>query len=449
MSSTRFATMSDIACATESPPALDALYRRINLRIITMLMIAYMLDCVDRLNIGFAQRQISERIGFSPADYGFAAGIFFIGYVLFEIPSNLLLPKIGARRTFARIMVLWGLTSACMGLIHERHMFYLMRFFLGVFEAGFAPAAMYYLTVWYPRDRMATALSLQQTAAPVAGVLAGPLSGFLVQGMDHVGGLDGWRWMFFLEGIPSVLMGFAVYFLLPENPSEAKWLTATEQRIVQDNAAVLGSTHKGFGAVLCDVRIYLLSFAYFCVICGIYTISFWLPTVLHQAATLNDLQVGLLSAIPYICATATLLIWGQKSDRAQERRWHSAGPAFLGAVGLVGVILFSSNLIMAVIALSLTAMAIYSAYLVFLAVPSDILKGPGAAGGYALINSIGLLGGFLSPMIIGQTTRMTGNVTCGLAVMAGIVAVGGVVLLRTVPRGKVAPIDPCTPDQFR
>lgn len=446
MSSARFATMSDIPVSAESPSVHDEIYRRINLRVVTILMVAYMLDCLDRLNIGFAQHQISERIGLSPADYGFAAGIFFIGYVLFEIPTSLLLPKTGARRTFARIMVLWGLTSASMGLIHERHMFYIMRFMLGVFEAGFAPVAMYYLTIWYPRERMATAISLQQIAAPVAGILAGPLSGLLVQGMDHVGGLDGWRWMFFLEGAPSVLMGFAVYFILPDRPSEAKWLTPAEQRIVQDNASTVGSTHTGFGAVLRDRRIYLLSFAYFCVICGIYTISFWLPAVLRRASTLSDLQVGLLAAIPYICATGALLTWGRLSDRARERRWHSAGPALLGALGLVIVILSPGNLIMALIALSVTAAALYSAYLVFLSVPSDILKGPGAVGGYALINSIGLLGGFLSPIIIGQTTQMTGSVTVGLACMAGIVATGGIVLLMTIPRGQIISLDMRPPE---
>lgn len=188
MSSARFATMSDIPVSAESPSVPDEIYRRINLRVVTILMVAYMLDCLDRLNIGFAQHQISERIGLSPADYGFAAGIFFIGYVLFEIPTSLLLPRTGARRTFARIMVLWGLTSASMGLIHERHMFYIMRFMLGVFEAGFAPVAMYYLTIWYPRKRMATAISLQQIAAPVAGILAGPFRDCLCRAWIMWGG---------------------------------------------------------------------------------------------------------------------------------------------------------------------------------------------------------------------------------------------------------------------
>ncbi|GBQ91636.1 major facilitator superfamily transporter [Acetobacter nitrogenifigens DSM 23921 = NBRC 105050] len=447
MTAVRTSTLSDSLGAGTLPTAtLDALYRRIDLRVVTILAVSYLLDCIDRLNIGFAQHQISERIGLTPQDYGFAAGIFFIGYVLFEIPSNLLLPKVGARRTFFRIMVLWGLTSASMGLITNRNAFYVMRFLLGVFEAGFAPAAMYYLASWYPRERMATAISIQQIAAPMSGVIAGPVSGMLVQNMDHVAGVDGWRWMFFLEGLPSIIMGFVVFATLPDKPSEARWLTPAEARIVEENASSTGSSHHGFSAVLRDKMIYILSLGYFCVICGLYTISFWLPTVLRQSGATSDLQIGFLAAIPFFCGTVAILTWGRRSDRLQERRWHGAIPALLAAVGLASIVATTGSLVGAVIALSVTAMCLYSTYLVFLSVPSDLLKGPGAAGGYALINSIGLLGGFCSPIIIGHVTQITGNVNAGLLTMSGIVALGGLIFIFAIPGGRATPAGTMPPE---
>lgn len=419
--------------------ALDRLYRRVDRRVVAVLAIAYLLDCIDRMNIGFAQHQIAQRIGLSTADYGVAAGIFFIGYVLFEIPSNLLLPRVGARRTFFRIMVLWGLASAAMGLLHDRYGFYVMRFLLGVFEAGFAPACMYYLTLWYPRDRMATVVSVQQTAGPLSGAISGPLSGFLLQAMDHVGGLDGWRWMFVLEGLPSVLMGVIVLAVLCDRPADARWLSPAERAVLTARAATAGASHAGFRAVLRDRAVYVLSLAYFCLICGLYTINFWLPAIIRRAGVQSDLRVGLLSAMPYLVATGGILLWGCRSDRARERRWHSAIPAFVGAAGLLLVIAAGHHLWGALAALSATAAALYAAYVIFLSVPSDLLKGPGAAGGYALINSLGLLGGFLSPMIIGQLARLTGSLDGGLACMSLIVALGGVVLCLAVPPGRRAP----------
>jgi len=418
----------------------DTLYRRIDLRIVTLLLLAYLLDCIDRTNISFAQHQIAQRIGLSVRDYGFAAAIFFFGYVLFEIPSNLMLPHVGARRTFGRIMVLWGLTTAAMGMIHDRYIFYVMRFLLGVFEAGFAPAMLYYLAIWYPRERMSTVLSLQQLAVPFSGILTGLLSGFILQGMDHVAGLDGWRWMFVLEGLPSALLGLAMFRLLPDSPAHARWLTPDEAQWVQDRASSsMPSSHAHFGSVLRDRQIYLLAIGYFCVLCGMYTLGFWLPTLLRRAGAQNDILIGLLSAIPYCCATLALLAWGRRSDRHQERRWHCTIPAALGGLGLAGCAFAGDNMLLALAALSFTASSIYCAYLIFLSVPSDIFKGEGSVGGYALINSLGLTGGFVSPMIIGWTTQLTGTVVVGMLCMSTIMLFGAVMLATFVPGGQRPP----------
>ncbi|GAA4501091.1 MFS transporter [Gluconacetobacter tumulicola] len=435
----------DLPLATPQS-SLNALYRRIDLRVATLLAVSYLLDTMDRLNIGFAQRQISERIGLTPQDYGFAAGIFFVGYVLCEIPSNLLLPKVGARRTFFRIMVLWGLTSACMGLISSRYAFYVLRFLLGVFEAGFAPAAMYYMTSWYPPGRMATAISIQQIAAPLSGVVAGPLSGMLLQGMDHVGGLDGWRWMFVIEGLPTILMAFVVLIFLPDRPADARWLTPAERRIVENNASSVGASHHGFASVLRDPILYVLATGYFCIIAGIYTLSFWAPSVLRQAGAHGDLQVGLLTAIPFFCGGAAIVGWGRRSDRRGERRWHCAGPTLLAAAGLAAIATTGGSLPATMLALSVTAMCLYSAYLIFLSVPSQFLRGPGAVGGYALINSIALMGGFFSPILIGRVTQLTGNVNAGVLCMSVVVALGGVILMFAIPKGRLANTDQMPPE---
>ncbi|RFD21488.1 MFS transporter [Komagataeibacter melaceti] len=417
---------------------LKRLYQKVDMRIVSILMLAYLLDSIDRMNIGFARQQISERMSLTSADYGTAAGIFFIGYVLFEIPSNLILPRVGARRTFARIMVLWGLTSACMGFLHDRNMFYILRFMLGLFEAGFAPACMFYLARWYPPTRVATAVSVQQTAAPLAGVISGPMSGWIISSMDHVGGLDGWRWMFFIEGVPSILMGIAVYFLLPDRMEDAKWLNDSERALLKTQYVDVPTAvnYGSFRQVMADPKIYVMSMAYFCLICGIYTVNFWLPNIIHNTGVKSEMQTGMLAAIPYIFCTIAIIVWARKSDQARERRWHSVVPAASGALALLAIPFLHNNLPLSLAMMSITISVVYSAYIIFWSVPCEMLKGRGAAGGFALINTIGMLGGFCSPIIIGHLTDWTGNLNAGLLCMSMIVFIGSIILFFIVPGRK-------------
>ncbi|WP_415572534.1 MFS transporter [Komagataeibacter saccharivorans] len=425
---------------------LGRIYRKMDMRIVTILLVAYLLDCVDRLNIGFAQKNISEHLGMNSSDYGMAAGIFFIGYVLFEIPSNLMLPRVGARRTFARIMVLWGATSACMGLLHDKNMFYILRFMLGMFEAGFAPACMFYLGLWYPPSRLATVLSVQQTASPLAGVMAGPLSGWLISSMDHVGGVDGWRWMFMLEGLPSIIMGVVVFFVLPDRPEDARWLDDRERMVLKRDSAPAPTAvyYASFRAVLRSPVIYVLSSAYFCLICGIYTVNFWLPNIIRNAGVRSELQTGLFSAIPYAVCTVAIIIWARRSDRTGERRLHSTLPAAFGALALFITAFVGGSLFLSLVVVSIAISLIFSAYIIFWTVPCEMLKGPGAVGGFALVNSIGLMGGFCSPIIIGHLTTWTGSLAAGLVCMGLIVATGSLLLFLSVPRGPARQHKPIT-----
>lgn len=404
-------------------------------------MLAYLLDSMDRMNIGFAKQQISERISMTSAEYGLAAGIFFLGYVLFEIPSCLLLPRMGARRTFARIMVLWGLTSAGMGLLHDKNIFYIFRFLLGLFEAGFAPVCMFYLAQWYPPTRVATAVSVQQTASPLAGVISGPISGWIITSMDHVGGLDGWRWMFFMEGIPSAIMGIIVYFLLPDSMDEAKWLSKDEKKLLKSQHKPIDTVfhYNSLKEIASDFRIYILSAAYFCLICGIYTVNFWLPNVIHNAGVHSELKTGMLAAIPYFFCAISIVIWARKSDRAQERRWHSVLPAAGGALSLLAIPFLKNNLLFSIILMSSTISMVYSAYIIFWAVPCEMLKGKGAASGFALINTIGLMGGFVSPIIVGNLATWTGSLNSGLLCMSVFVLTGSIILAFIVPYCKKTP----------
>ncbi|KXV69712.1 MFS transporter [Acetobacter malorum] len=410
--------------------SVTKLYRKVGIRILLLLSFTYLMDSLDRLNIGYAKHQISERIYLSVQDYGFIAGIFFAGYILFEIPAILWMRQQGARKTFARITFLWGLTSSCMCFVHNVFEFSILRFFLGVFEAGFAPACLFYLATWYPRKRMAKVVSLEQIMGPLAGIMSGPISGFILDKMDMVSGVDGWRWMFFLEGLPSIALAIAIFITLPEGPRDARWLCPEEKDYLIQNASNSHSlSHDGFNDVILDTRIWLLGIVFLCIISGIYTVGFWVPHIIRETGISTNLSVGILSAIPYIVTVPLMLFWSGNADRCGERVKHVFYPLALSAV--LFLIFGSINHMQTAVSIVFMALAtatLYAAYGVFLAIPSDILKGKGAATGYAVINMIGLLGGFLSPYLISTMENWTGSIHYGLFLI-GIIMLAGATLL--------------------
>jgi MFS family permease len=406
-----------------------ALYSRLNWRILPFLLICYLFACLDRLNIGFAKLQMQTDLGFSETVYGIGAGIFFLGYVLFEVPSNLLLPRLGARKTISRILVLWGITSASMLFVHDIRMFYGLRFLLGVFEAGFAPGMIFYLTYWYGEARMARAIATVMIAGPLSGVVGGPLSTWTMTAFAGAHGLAGWQWMFLVEGLPCVVLGVVAWFFLVDRPGDAPWLSNDEKQLLSAGLGKPAVAHYSFGQVARDPRIYLMAIAYFCVICGIYTVNFWLPTILKADGVSDTVRIGWYSTIPYLAACVGMYLIGRSSDRFRERRWHSAAPALLGAAALLVAALAGGHLALSLVFMTIATAMMWASYTVFWAIPSDYLKGEVAAGGIALINTIGLLGGFLSPTIIGWAKTATGSLQAGLFVMVGLLVVGAVLLL--------------------
>jgi len=439
-----------IGASRRSAPAATErateVYAKVTWRLVPILFVCYVLSYLDRINVGFAQLQMKSDLGFSDAVYGLGAGVFFIGYFLFEVPSNIFLEKIGARLTITRIMVIWGLVSACMAFVSTPWLFYLLRFFLGVFEAGFFPGIILYFTYWYPGAYRARIIAIFMSGIAVAGVIGGPLSGWIMNDMAGVWGLKGWQWMFVLEGLPTTILGLFIFFYLDDQPEHAKWLSAEEKALIHYNleterVATAATSHGhdlgSFWAAFKDPKVYIMSFSYFCFICGVYMISFWLPTLIKEMGVSNPLHVGLLAAIPYSITTAGMIWIGYHSDRTLERRWHCALPAFLGALALIGLIYANGNMVLSFVLLSLASLGIITTMPLFWSIPTGYLKGPAAACGIAFINSLGLTGGFVSPFVLGWIKTNTGSLDLGNWLMAGVMAAGGLVILLAVRPGML------------
>lgn len=427
-----------VAATPHTAEEIAHVYRKVTWRLIPFLFVCYVAAYLDRINIGFAQLQMKQDLGFSDAVYGLGAGIFFVGYFLFEVPSNLLLEKIGARKTLLRIMVVWGLISAGMMLVQTPTQFYVARFLLGVFEAGFFPGIILYLTYWYPSGMRARMIAIFMSAIAVAGIVGGPLSGWIMHDLAGVNGWQGWQWMFLLEGLPSVVLGILVMFILDDHPDDANWLSAREKEILdhnleEDQRGLDVAHHHTLRQALLDPKIYILSFAYFTFICGVYAISFWLPTIIKSFGETDPLRIGLLTAIPYIAGAIGMVLISRHSDQTLERRWHAAICGFVGGAGLVASTFLGANMGLAIAALSVAVTGILATMPLFWSMPTAYLAGTAAAGGIALINSLGLIGGFVSPIVIGWIKTATGSVNFGLYFITALLVLGGIVLLSGIP----------------
>jgi ACS family tartrate transporter-like MFS transporter len=420
-----------------SPPILDyaepvrdnpELIRRIVRRLIPFLCLLYVVNYLDRTNVAMAKLQMLGDTGISEYAYGVGAGLFFLGYFLFEVPSNLILEKVGARIWLTRIMVTWGLISGAMMFVRGTQSFYALRFLLGLAEAGFFPGIVLYLTYWIPSSRRAGVMAAFLTSTAISGVLGNPLAGLLMK-MNGIGGLHGWQWLFVIEGIIPVLLGGVSIMLLSDRPSAAKWLTADEVAWINAQLAREHATHEGhhiaeMKAALRGGRLWHLSVLYFMLAAGIYGFVFWAPTIIKSVAKLSDLEVGIYSAIPYLVAAISMVVIGWHVDRTNERRKHIAACALTAATG-IAILPACHSLPTALAAMCLAAIGIWGSLGPVWALSTRFLRGSAAAGGIAIINSIGALAGFFAPTVIGRDR------TSGLLMVAGALVCGAVLVMLT------------------
>ncbi len=417
-----------------STPFEEATYLKVTWRLIPLLLLCYIVAYLDRVNVGFAKLQMAGDLGFSDAVYGLGAGMFFIGYFFFEVPSNIILHRVGARVWIARIMVTWGIISGGMMFIQTETQFYVMRFLLGLAEAGFFPGIILYLTYWYPAHRRARIVTMFMTGIPLAGVIGGPLSGWIMKSWDQVSGLQGWQWMFLLEAIPAVLIGFVVYFYLDDRITSAKWLEDEERAILQKRIEEEESQkeHVPMMQVFKSGRMWTMSAIYFTMAMSLYGVSFWLPTIIKGMGITDNLEIGLLSSLPWIAAVFSMLLFARSADKMRERRWHVVVPMLMGSTGLILSVLLSGNHYLSFAALVLACMGIVSAIPLFWSLPTAFLVGVGAAAGIAAINSIANLAGFLAPYLVGWLKQLTSSTDSGMYLLAAVLVIGAGITL-TVP----------------
>lgn len=406
---------------------------KVRRRLIPFLFLLYVVAYLDRVNIGFAALDMNRDLGFSATVYGIGSGVFFLTYFLFEVPSNLVLARLGARVWIARIMATWGLVSAAMVFVHDSTTFYVLRFALGAAEAGFFPGVVFYLTRWFPARDRAHAVSQFMTATAVAGILGGPISSGLLL-LDGAFGLRGWQWLFLVEGLPAIALAPAVLRWLPDSPREARWLTGAEQQALaarlERDASTPPAGHDALGPAVRDGRLWALSVVYGCLVIAFYGVSFWLPQILQGIGQQSSVRVSLIASVPYLAAAAGMAAIGARSDRTGQHRAHVAVPALLGAAGFILTAAGPASVPWALTCLSLSAIGIWGALGPFWALPADFLRGRAAAGGIALINSIGNLGGFVGPPFIGFVRERTGSFSAGLVTLAAALCLGAVIVAR-------------------
>ena len=420
-------------------------YAKVDKRIIPFLFLCYILAYLDRVNVGFAKLQMSSQLGLSDAAYAAGAGIFFIGYFFFEVPSNIALRKFGARMWIARIMVTWGLVSSAMMFVTSETMFYVMRFILGLAEAGFFPGIIFYLTLWYPSRQRSSRTAWFVAAIPLAGVIGNPISGWTMDMLSGLWGLAGWQWLFLAEGIPSILVGIWVVFYLDSSILECTWLTDEEKALLAGNLDA-EEKHKGEHRLIDAFKsgkVYALCAIYFTLMIGLYGIAFWLPTIVKAFGVKGYLEVGLISAIPYGVATVGMLLLSRHSDRTGERRLHYVLNVSAGALGLVGAGLFASNPVLSTLFLSIAALGVIGSMPLFWPIPSAFLTGTAAAAGIGIVNSIGNLGGYVGPNVAIWVKPFSADPSAALYAIALLLLIGAGIVLAFIPKSvNVAPAEP-------
>ncbi|CAM4234895.1 Major facilitator superfamily (MFS) profile domain-containing protein [Bordetella tumbae] len=435
--------------ATLNPPVhagqateRNAVYRKVALHIMPFLMLCYVAAYLDRINIGFAKLHMLNDLGFSDTVYGLGAGLFFIGYLIFEVPSNLLMMRIGAKKTISRIMILWGVISASFAFIETPTQFYIARFLLGAAEAGFYPGVILYLTYWFPANKRAKMVALFVGAVPLSGMIGAPLSGAIIELGHGAHALSGWQWMFLIEAVPSLLLGLLCLKYLADSPAVATWLSSSERELIEADLSAekaLAKNDKSTGslaATLRDRRVWKMTCICFCSAICSYGVSFWLPTLVQQLNVGDVMHVGLYTAVPFTAAFIVMYLIGRNSDRMRERRWHLVGPFMCVCAGLIGSVWFHDSMGMALFALTIAAIGAYSTTSMLFTIPGLFLSGVGMAAGVAMINCFGGLGGFVSPYVVGVVKDVTGSTDNGVIFIACIAVIGAALTL-TLPKTLV------------
>jgi sugar phosphate permease len=411
------------------PSRADAVFSKIGWRILPLLLIAYMIAYLDRVNIGYAQLQMKQTLPWGDAVYGLGAGLFFVGYFLFEVPSNMLLERTGARKTLLRIMA----------FVQTPAQFYVARLLLGAFEAGFFPGIILYFTYWYPSARRGQVIATFMSATTIVSVVTGPLCGAMLKYFHGVNGWHGWQWLFLLQGLPAVVLGVLVYLLLEDKPADARWLSEGEKKQVRDSLdrderQQAGATPR---TMLRDPQVWLLALTYFFLLGATYTMVFWLPSLIQSWGVKDMLSIGLLAAVPNAFGVAGMILIGRSSDRLRERRWHFAACVALAAAGLAVTTLLAGNLTGSLIALCFATVGIAAATPLFFTLVSEYLSAGSAAVGIALISSLGNLGPAISPSINGWITQRTGSATASMVLIISLYLLAGALLLATARRARV------------
>jgi len=412
----------------------EATYRKVAWRITPILLLCYVIAYLDRVNVGFAKLQMAKDLQLSDAVYGFGAGVFFLGYFLFELPSNLILHRVGARVWISRIMITWGVVSVLTMLVNTPLTFYTMRFLLGIAEAGFFPGVILYLTYWFPAKRRATTTAWFITAVALSGLVGGPLSGFILKTFDGLNAWHGWQWLFIIEGIPSIVVGILVFLVLDDKVADARWLSAAEKALLARNLLMDEGLKKEVTVrgVFTEPRVWLICAIHFCLVMGLYGVGFWLPTLIRNAGVADPLKIGLLSAIPFGVSVVAMLLLARSSDKRHERRWHVAAPALCAALGLVLTVTSGANVPFAMAAITLATAGIISVFPLFWCLPTAFLGGASVAAAIAFINAIGNLAGFVSPYAVGWLSEHTGTHTSAMYMLAGCMVIGALLAL-TLP----------------
>lgn len=409
------------------------LYRKVAWRLIPFLCCCYLAAYLDRINVGFAKLQMADQLQLSDAAFGLGAGLFFVGYILFEVPSNLILKRVGARVWIARIMVSWGVLSACTLLVTTPAQFYVLRLLLGIAEAGFLPGVLYYLTLWFPTHRRGRMIALFMIGLPLSSVIGAPLSGWILEAFDGLQGLRGWQWLFLLEGVPSVLLGLLALRLLPEGPQDAEWLDLREQgHLLRDltvDEAQSPASGDSFRQGFFNLKVWMLGGIDFAILLSAYAMGFWMPTFIRQAGVADASDIGLLTALPSIAAVFGMLALGASSDRFRERRWHIILPFWIGAAAMAASTAFTDNVVVTVLLFSIAQAAIIGAVPVFFSLPATFLTGTAAATGFALACSLANIAGLVSNTLIGLALDITGRSGGALLFFAACLVLGSLLVV--------------------
>jgi MFS family permease len=416
--------------ATSTSIVNNAIYRKVTLRILPILILAYMFSYIDRVNVGFAKLAMSVNLGFSETAFGLGAGVFFLGFFLFQVPSNMAVQKFGARRLLSLMVLSWAVIAPLTAAVQTAEQFYLIRFLLGIAESGFYAGCTLYLISWFPSARRGRALALFATAVPLGGFLGGPMSGWIMSAADGFFNLHGWQWLYILEGLPAVFIALLVFVLLTDRISEAKWLTSGEKQFLTDQLAAdeakkAGQPRKSsLASVLKNGWVWALTGIYFCMVAGFYTVGFWLPTLISGIGVEGMLAVGLLSAIPYAAAIVVMNVVSASSDRHRERRWHLTILTLMCAVGMSLSAVFAGNPLLSMIFLTIGAAGGLSTLPLFWNLPTAILSSAVVGVAIAVINSVGNLAGFFAPYLMGFLSDATGSTATGLYLLGGVMLVG-------------------------